>query len=319
MNDINIINIYRIMSVDSIYEVFKSNVIGTGTNSIVYLGRKLNTNESVAIKKINISRLSISGFQMLVGEIEIIKEIMKYKNDNILKYYDVIENNDVIYIITEYCENGDFTHILTGKPIKQKIVKFYLKQLINAMMFLKNKHIMHRDIKPSNILVFNDEKTLKICDFGFAKHYDNSEKNITMCGSPMYMAPEIYKKIGYSDSIDVWSLGMIFYEMLFGLHPLSDFNDITKISDSLLSDDPINIPQYPLIDNKCCNLLKRMLDTNFETRIKLDDVAIHSWIADDDVDFTEIVYEEKDIGVVVNVSSYDSEHIENSCIFQMED
>ena len=150
--------------------------------------------------------------------------------------------------------------------------------MITLVNFLHEKGIIHRDIKPANILVTNDGKTLKLCDFGFAYHNNDMKKTLTICGSPLYMAPEIYKKFGYCESADIWSLGIILFEMLFGYHPLSEYNDVIVLSEFLINKDVIVIPSQPKISDDCINLLQKLLDKNTYNRITISDLIAHKWL-----------------------------------------
>lgn len=274
------INIYRIESNNAVYEIFNTNILGQSSNSVVYLGRCISSkldilknNNLVAIKKI---MLNLTNNTYQLNEIDIIKEIMNYDHPNIIKCYDVIEHHNIVYIVMEYCRGGDLSQLLKNNYMKEINIKYYFKQIIDGMKFLHEKNIIHRDIKPKNILISDDKKTIKICDFGFAKQYDINMKRVsTVCGSPLYMAPEIYQKTGYTNSADVWSLGIILYEMIFGKHPFSSCNDINTLME--LKIDYKNI-KSELVSNDCIDLLKKMLISSESDRIDINDIYINKWI-----------------------------------------
>lgn len=218
-------------------------------------------------------------------------------NDSCSKSFQCGDKTDrsdkyMIYIVVEYCENGQFSSLLKGKKISEVSAKYYFKQIIDGIKFLHSKNILHRDIKPENILVMSDN-TLKICDFGFAKCINKLKKSHTICGSPLYMAPEIYRKNGYSDLVDVWSIGMILYEMIYGIHPLAYHNDIKKLSDTVITKDII-FPCLQHISDDCVNLLKNILKRNEEERISINDIFINKWILSENHQFTNVVYIDND-------------------------
>lgn len=178
----------------------------------------------------------------------------------------------------EYCEDGDFSGLLTGKPLKYEYTKYYFGQIVSALKYLNDKNIIHRDIKPKNILVTNNGRTIKLCDFGFARHSDGLKKVMTMCGSPLYMAPEIYQKIGYTVSVDVWALGIVLYEMLFGVHPLKNYNDPKKIADSVTNIDIIIPYNINGIEPECIVVLERMLQRREIDRIQITELFSDNWM-----------------------------------------
>jgi len=192
---------------DSNYCYYKE-PIGFGSFSIVYKGFSHKDNMPVAIKQIT----KIIDKKYFNNEIELMKKI---NHPNILKFYKVIKKGGKIFIILEYCEGGDLSkYILTGNT--ENDLK-YLKQILLGLDFLYKNNVLHRDIKPQNILIHNNQ--IKISDFGFAKSFEKNELITTFCGSPLYMAPEIIKDKIYSPKSDIWSLGVVLYELITKKHP----------------------------------------------------------------------------------------------------
>jgi serine/threonine protein kinase len=280
----NKIDLYRI----SYYEIDKSKKLGTGAYSTVYLARctdkemitKYNLiNGLVAIKKINISNLNDKATKMVRDEISIMSNIMKNPHPNIISCIDIIDDLDTIYIIMEYCDGGDLSTIL-GNPIKEDISKYYFKQLINGLQYLTDNKIIHRDIKPKNILLTDKRTKLKICDFGFAKIKTGMTRISTVCGSPLYMAPEILGERNYTSGIDIWAIGMILYELIYGYHPLYKCKDIAELKDYMTNNSieiPSKIENTP-VNIDCINLLKLLLERQCSLRIKLEDINKHEWL-----------------------------------------
>jgi serine/threonine protein kinase len=288
--NINKLDIYRIGG-ECKYEVFRSNKLGSGRYSNVYLGRCLNRDKIlqigrsdgiVAIKKINMFGVSFDTHKMLLNEIAIMKKIIQYEHPNIIMCYDVIEDIDTTYIVMEYCGDGHLGNILI-KPMKLVNIKYYFRQLLSALYFLHSYDILHRDVKPTNILLTNDKKNLKICDFGFAKITTKMQRVSTICGSPLYMAPEILNHKKYDSACDIWALGMILFEMMYGYHPCGNCKDIDELTD-YISKKKIKFPPVGEInntlDNECIELLTRMLEIDDTKRITLAELFIHPWFID---------------------------------------
>ena len=159
--------------------------IGRGSFSKVYSAIHKITKESVAIKRIPLHIFNKFKERML-AELEIIK---KLKHENVLKFYEIYQSKNNIYILSELCEGGTLMNIMDDIMSEQKIWEIY-KQIISGIKYLYEHKIFHRDIKPENILL--KDNVVKIADFGFAKEIDDYNVMMdTICGSPLYMAPEI--------------------------------------------------------------------------------------------------------------------------------
>lgn len=127
-----------------------------------------------------------------------------------------------MYLIYEYCNGGTLEQAIHKKKFlsEQESIKIFA-QLLNAFKSIIKDNILHRDLKPSNILFHNN--IIKIADFGFCKSLSHShDMTTTMVGSPIYMAPEVLKGMSYNSKADIWSLGVVFFECLFGYCPYED-------------------------------------------------------------------------------------------------
>lgn len=124
-----------------------------------------------------------------------------------------------MYIITEYCEDGDLYHYLEKEHrLPESKAKRYLKQIMKGSKYLHSNGIIHRDLKPANILM--KDNCCKISDFGFAKSLEDENTVMkSIVGTPLYMSPQILKKSKYTAKSDLWSIGLIYYEMLHGRTP----------------------------------------------------------------------------------------------------
>ncbi len=273
------------------YEIYLNKIIGQGSYSTVYLGKiidnkilqKYNLNsEMVAIKKIKMENVDQRTFKMITDEVNIMQKIQSFKKEckNIIKCYDIIEEFDYIYIVMEYCENDDLSKLI-GKPIKESIVKYYFAQIVNALFYLYENNIIHRDLKPKNILLKNNKKDLVLCDFGFARIKSSSMQRVTtICGSPLYMAPELLEEKSYTEIVDIWAIGMILYEMIYGEHPYNnckDMDDLKEFSKKDIIIPPTN-NRNPNVSHECNDILKKMLNKEKKKRMSLEELFKHTWI-----------------------------------------
>ena len=144
-----------------------------------------------------------------------------------------------------------------------------------GLEYLLENKIIHRDLKPQNILVTN-LGDIKITDFGFARYFEDNTILNTICGSPLYMAPEIIKNRKYDFKSDLWSVGIIFYEMLTGNTPFKAKNIFDLIN--IIEKKIIVIPLDIKISNNCENLLFSLLKKNPYERIGWEDFFNHPWL-----------------------------------------
>ncbi|OMJ88165.1 hypothetical protein SteCoe_9984 [Stentor coeruleus] len=229
--------------------------IGRGSFSKVYLARN-SSYEFFAIKEIKKYNLTQKTLCLIKKEISILKII---QNPNIIKLIEDFECDKSIYIVTEYCSGGDLEKILDkNTKIPIHIAKSWLESLIEALNELRKQKIVHRDIKMANLMITdpNPEKAqIKLGDFGFSKFLGESLTS-TLLGTPLYMAPEIYDSGQYDYKADVWSLGIVAYEMIYGFTPFQCFN-IKKLKKQ--QRNYIEFPNYPLIPDEAKDFIRAML------------------------------------------------------------
>lgn len=262
------------------YEIYKDKCIGKGSFSKVYEGKDIIKKHKVAIKEIIVNKLSDRIKTQLYEEVEIMKKIMENPHPNIIKCYDVLMENENLYIIMEFCDCGDLGSLLK-RPIKEVYVQYWMCQLRTGLEHLHNLNIVHRDIKPKNILLTNKKRILKIADFGFAKILGPLKKINTLCGSPLYMAPEILYRKATTTKTDLWSIGMIIYEMLFNSHPFRECKDVHDLVFTMKEFDVIIPPPHNAnkdISYDCHKLLVKLLNKNVNKRISWNNFFNDSWV-----------------------------------------
>ena len=145
---------------------------------------------------------------------------MKLKNPNVIAMEDYLEEGDYVYIFMEYAPHGDlFSYIQANKSRISSIdfLRIFYETCL-GLQYIQSKSIIHRDLKPENILLGEDFR-VKICDFGWSAIYSPEEKRETFCGTFEYMAPEVFLKRPQTQKTDVWSLGILLYELTHGFAP----------------------------------------------------------------------------------------------------
>lgn len=194
--------------------------LGRGEFAVVSLATNSTDNKKYAIKSINKQRIQDTEMykKLLNTEILIMTRI---NHPNIIHLHDLFESTNNYYLVLDYCNKGDFQKFMLSRKLKfleEREAVMFLKQIMNGFQELRKNKIIHRDFKLANLLV-NDE-IVKIGDFGFAKRGRDVAK--TIVGTYMTMAPELLVSSGeneYTSKSDLWSLGVVFYQMLFGELP----------------------------------------------------------------------------------------------------
>jgi len=189
---------------------------GFGKVSLVNRGAEFYAQKQVLKKKTN------------ALEVELEKEIMTSDNQFIVKLHGMISDYEYHYFLMEACLGGDLMSLLqTKKFLPESQAKFYAAALIEAIRFLHKNNVIYRDIKPENMLL-DKNGYVKLSDFGLARRTHPDEKRYTFCGTPEYMAPELFMKQGHDFSVDLWAIGVFIYELTQGEAPFKDPKETVK-------------------------------------------------------------------------------------------
>ncbi|GAB1861403.1 Serine/threonine-protein kinase ULK2 [Camponotus japonicus] len=269
------------------YEYNPKDLIGTGAFAVVFRGRhRKKPNLVVAIKSITKKTLAKSQ-DLLKKEIKILKALTKLHHENVVALYDCKESNHNVFLVMEYCNGGDLGDYLNAKgTLSEDTIRLFLKQLARAVKVLHTKGIVHRDLKPQNILLNHNcgkacpqpqEITLKIADFGFARFLQEGVMAATLCGSPMYMAPEVIMSLQYDAKADLWSIGTILYQCLTGKapHPANNPHALKSIYENTVNLVP-SIP--PGTSPELTNLLMGLLRREANDRMDFDQFFGHAFL-----------------------------------------
>lgn len=248
--------------------------IGSGQYGKVYRAKNTKTNETVAVKSIPIDKFrDVPKLEEFTANE--IKTLNRIKNPNVIKFYEMLKTANNMYLVYEYCDGGTLEDILQKKHHLSEAESLQVfAQLINAFKAIYNENILHRDLKPSNILIHNG--VYKIADFGFCKKVSGAhEMTYTMVGSPIYMAPEVLKGHAYNIKADIWSLGVVLYEMLYGICPYEEKTLPALISQ--IDSRPLSFhPEINTISSNTENLLRKMLTHDFKQRAEWTEILNYS-------------------------------------------
>lgn len=214
--------------------------------------------------------------QKMVDQMNREIEIMyKVNHPHVVKLINHFEDDDKFYLIMLYASRGQLYQLLKkNHRFDQRTAAQFMREVLEAVKYLHsfNPPIIHRDIKPENILL-DENSRIKLADFGWSNFKSDETNRVTYCGTPEYLSPEMVKKQGHGTNVDIWSLGVLLFELLAGHAPFSGinqeelFNNIRKLKINWPSDFP------PLAKN----LITKILKLNPLERITIDEILSHSW------------------------------------------
>uniref|UniRef100_A0A1D1XU07 non-specific serine/threonine protein kinase n=1 Tax=Anthurium amnicola TaxID=1678845 RepID=A0A1D1XU07_9ARAE len=213
-------------------------LVGEGSFGKVYKGRRKYTGKTVALKFILKHGKSEKDIHNLRQEIEILR---KLKHENIIEMLDAFETPQEFCVVTEFAQGELFEILEDDKCLPEDQVQAIAKQLVKALHYLHSNRIIHRDMKPQNILI-GPGSVVKLCDFGFARAMSaNTVVLRSIKGTPLYMAPELVREQPYNHTVDLWSLGVILYELFVGQPPFYT-NSVYALVRHIIK-DPVKYPE----------------------------------------------------------------------------
>ncbi|KAG7398182.1 hypothetical protein PHYBOEH_011505 [Phytophthora boehmeriae] len=193
---------------------------------------------------------------------------------NIVKLYDIYEDDGAHYFILERADSGALDAAITGAGIEEDKCREVFRQLLLALVYLHDNNIVHHDIKPHNVLLDDDGATVKLCDFGASRAFDASEMSLPFVGifgTVGYIAPELLDgKRSYGPAIDMFSAGILLFEMVFGYGPF--------YPPSACTHQELEFPSRPKVSAEVKQLLTRLLEKNPAKRVTARQALGHPWI-----------------------------------------
>ena len=260
-----------------IYEIRE--VIGKGKFGVVNLGIHRKTGKEVAIKiltKENIKTLEDK--ELVQMEIGILKLC---HHPNIVRLLDHLENNDHIYIVTEYIAGGTLGNYLRTKKFNfsERQATNIMSQIASGVKYLQSYGIVHRDLKPENIMITeqNDFGVIKIMDFGLSRIISPNEKMVDGYGTLSYVAPEILLRTPYNKEVDIWSMGVILFYMLSGKLPFRGKKE-QEVAEKIVYDElEFDEDYWETRSQTVKDLIISCLQKDSSKRISIDDFINHPW------------------------------------------
>ena len=296
-------------------------ILGSGTFGQVVMERNVLDNKIYAVKYMDKSKLInlIGSLNQIYNEIDI---HCRLHHDNIIRLYKCKETKHSFELIMEYANCGNLFHYIKHKRglNEKEAFKFFI-QVCNAVLFLHRNNLIHRDLKPENILLIDNDK-VKLCDFGWCAKISNEQNRNTYCGTLEYMAPEMVNEQQYNKAIDIWSLGILLYELIHNYSPFraSNANNKEEIINNIKKHE---ITFKANVSKECKELINAMLCENDNERISIEDIFVSDFVRKYDRDNEYKNTKSKTINVdnetlesnnsiIINYSEEDSDN--NGCI-----
>ncbi|XP_051776996.1 serine/threonine-protein kinase Chk2 isoform X1 [Erpetoichthys calabaricus] len=274
-----------------------SNKIGSGVCGEVKLAFEKSNYRKVALKVISRKQFPPTGALVSAAEREI-RILKKIDHPCLIKTLDFFHSDDVYCIVLELMEGGDlFERVHRVKRLEEATTKLFFYQMLLAVKYLHANGIIHRDLKPENVLLASHAENclIKITDFNQSKILEESSLMRTLCGTPTYLAPEVFTDaatVGYSQAVDCWSLGVLLFICLSGYPPFYT-KEGENVKDQITKGQYLLVPSiWNNISDLAQDVVKKLLVVNPKERLTLDQALDHPWMQDESMRSTaqELMY-----------------------------
>ncbi|VAH85316.1 unnamed protein product [Triticum turgidum subsp. durum] len=249
--------------------------LGASTFGKVIIADHKLTGLKVAVKILNRRKMKTMEMEEKANrEIKILRSFIDFIHPHIIRIYEVIETPKDIFVVMEYCQNGDLLdYIVEKRRLQEDVARRIFQQIMSAVEYCHTNMVVHRDLKPENLLV-DSKYNVKLADFGLSNVMHDGHFLKTSCGSINYAAPEVISGELYAGpEVDVWSCGVILYALLCGAVPFDDDN-ISKLFNKIKGGFYI-LPNH--LSDLAMDLIPRMLIVDPMKRITTCEIRDHPW------------------------------------------
>ncbi|XP_058471199.1 serine/threonine-protein kinase D1 isoform X1 [Solea solea] len=267
------------VDINSVYQIFPDEVLGSGQFGIVYGGKHRMSGRDVAIKIIDKLRFPTKQESQLRNEVAILQSL---HHPGVVNLDCMFETPERVFVVMEKLHGDMLEMILSSEKgrLPERVTKFLVTQILVALRHLHFKNIVHCDLKPENVLLASADSfpQVKLCDFGFARIIGEKSFRRSVVGTPAYLAPEVLRNKGYNRSLDMWSVGVIIYVSLSGTFP---FNEDEDINDQI-QNAAFMYPPHPWkkVSVEAIDLINNLLQVKMRKRYSVDKTLSHPWLQD---------------------------------------
>ncbi|XP_077421505.1 serine/threonine-protein kinase D1 isoform X3 [Vanacampus margaritifer] len=267
------------VDINSVYQIFPDEVLGSGQFGIVYGGKHRKSSRDVAIKIIDKLRFPTKQESQLRNEVAILQNL---RHPGVVNLDCMFETPERVFVVMEKLHGDMLEMILSSEKgrLPERITKFLVTQILVALRHLHFKNVVHCDLKPENVLLASADPLpqVKLCDFGFARIIGEKSFRRSVVGTPAYLAPEVLRNRGYNRSLDMWSVGVIIYVSLSGTFP---FNEDEDINDQIQNADFMYPPHpWKKVSSEAIDLINNLLQVKMRKRFSVDKTLCHAWLQD---------------------------------------
>ena len=260
-------------------EYIRKEMLGQGSFAECYLVESMRTRKNYAAKVIEKAHLKPKTKDRLYSEIKIHRGLT---HPSVIKLEEVFEDANFVYILLEPCPHKTLLEMLRARLHLNEIeVRYWVHHVLDGIQYIHSQRVIHRDLKPGNIMIGADKDALrpKIGDFGLATMLGTpDERKKTICGTPNYIAPEILFNgdLGHSFEVDVWSLGVIMYTLLFGKPPFE--TAAVRETYKLIRAGKFEYPPSPAVSSSAKEMISWMLQVDPSKRPTVRQLTQHAWL-----------------------------------------
>ena len=256
-------------------------VIGIGNSGRVFLAQNKLSGVTYALKAMDKAKIRhAKQVQHTKNELSILKNI---SHPLCTQFVAAYQDARWLYILQEWVPGGElFTHLQNSQAFSESVARFYAANVLLALEHIHSKGLVYRDLKPENLLM-DAEGYIKIADFGFAKKVESTSKTYTICGTPEYQAPEIIAKKGTTRLVDLWSFGILLFDMLTGHTPFQSADDDPFKIYRKAAAGRFQVP--PGVSSTAADLIYKLVVVDPEARLgarNTGDIKSHAWFAETD-------------------------------------
>ena len=248
--------------------------LGAGKFGHVYLARERRTKAVVALKVLFKKQILRASYACQIRrELEIQSRL---RHPNVLRLYGFFWDSRRVCLVLEYAAGGELYKQLKRQPLgrfEPPAAARYVRQLVAALRYLHARNVIHRDIKPENLL--SDDGVLKISDFGWSIHAPSAKRS-TLCGTLDYLPPEMVRQKAHDRAVDLWSLGILCFELLVGRPPFESARKEATYARIVARD--LAFPAH--VDAHARDFITRLLVLNPKRRMSLEECAAHPFLAE---------------------------------------